>query len=97
MDINVKRKNYEHWSRSITQSIPYYKSGQYLSCDNLEKGKQHPILKINCKSKGDLHRLPIKLKLKWRKLSENVELQLLLYITASTRNLKLDPASVAKI
>jgi hypothetical protein len=59
----VKRKNYEHWSKSITQSIQYYKSRQYLSCENLEKGKLHPILKINCKSKGDLHRLPIKLKL----------------------------------
>ena len=149
----MKRKNYEHWSKSITQSIPYYKSRQYLSCENLEKGKLHPILKINCKSKGDLHRLPIKLKLltgayilqsnrikiyknelntlcllcekdgetiehfileceqlkevrepiiqdidrvfndcklNWRKLSENVQLQLLLDITASTRNLKLD-------
>jgi hypothetical protein len=120
-----------------------------------KKGKLHPILKINCKSKGDLHRLPIKLKLltgayilqtnrikmyknelntlcllcekdgetiehfildceqlkevrepimqdidrvlNWRKLSENVQLQLLLDITASTRNLKLDPSSVAKI
>ena len=155
MDNNVKRKIYEHWSKSITESIPYYKSLQYLSCANLEKGKLHPILKINCKSKGDLHRLPIKLKLltgayilqsnrikmyknelnalcllcekdgetiehfildceqlkevrepiiqdidsvlNWRKLSENVQLQLLLDITASTRNLKLDPASVAKI
>jgi hypothetical protein len=58
----VKRKIYEHWSKSITQSIPYYKSRQYLSCENLEKGKLHPILKINCKSKGDLHRVPIKLK-----------------------------------
>jgi hypothetical protein len=126
----------------------------------LEKGKLHPILKINCKSKGDIHRLPIKLKLltgayilqsnrikmyknelnalyllcekdretiehfildceqlkevgepiiqeidrvlndcklNWRKLSENVPLQLLLDITASTRNLKLDPVRVAKI
>jgi hypothetical protein len=156
----VKRKIYEYWSKSITESISYYKSLQYLICENLEKGKPHPILKINCKSKGDLHRLPIKLqlltgayilqsnrikmyknelsalcllcekdgeiieqcildceqlkevrepiiqeidrvlndcKLNWRKLSENVQLQLLLDITASTRNLKLDPASVAKI
>jgi hypothetical protein len=59
----VKRNNYEHWRKSITQSIPYYKSLQYLSCENLEKGTLHPILKINCKSKGDLRRLPIKLKL----------------------------------
>jgi hypothetical protein len=59
----VKRKIYEHWSKSITESISYYKSLQYLSCENLEKGKLHPILKINCKSKVDLHRLPIKLKL----------------------------------
>ena len=36
-------------------------------------------------------------KLNFKKLSENVQLQLLLDITASTRNLKLDPASVAKI
>ena len=36
-------------------------------------------------------------KLNWRSLSENVQLQLLLDIIASTRNLKLDPASVAKI
>jgi hypothetical protein len=156
----VKRKIYEHWSKSIIESISYYKSPQYLSCENLGKGKLHPILKINCKSKGDLHRLPIKLKLltgayilqsnrikmyknepnalcllcekdgetiehfildceqlkevrepiiqkidrvlndcklNWRKLSENVQLQLLLDITASTRNLKLDPASVANI
>ena len=140
--------------------MPYYKSLQYLICENLEEGTLHPLLKINCKSKGDLHRLPIKLqllteayilqsnrikmyknelnalcllcekggetiehvildceqlkevrepiiqeidrvlndcKLNWRKLSENVQLQLLLDITASTRNLKLDPASVAKI
>ena len=131
-----------------------------MSCENLEKGTLHPILKINCKSKGDIHRLPIKLKLltgayilqsnrihidknelsalcllcekdgetiehfildceqlkevrepiiheidrvlndcklNWRKLPENVQLQLLLDITASIRNLKLDPASVAKI
>ena len=34
-----------------------------MSCDNLEKGKLHPILKINYSSKGDLHRLPTKLKL----------------------------------
>jgi hypothetical protein len=154
----VKRKIYEHWSKSITESIPYYKSLQYMSCANLEKGKLHPILKIICKSKGDLHRLPIKLKLltgaynlqnnrikmyknelnalcllcekdgetiehfildceqlkevrepiiqdidrflndcklNWRKLSENVQLQLLPDITTSTRNRKL--ASVAKI
>jgi hypothetical protein len=64
MDINgVKRKIYEHWSKSITESIPFYKSLHYMSCENLEKGKLHPILKINCKSKGDIHRLPIKLKL----------------------------------
>jgi hypothetical protein len=156
----VKRKIYEHWSKSITESIPYYKSLQYLSCANLEIGKLHPILKINCKSRGDIHRLPIKLKLltgayilqsnrikmykielnalcllcendgetiehfildceqfkevrepiiqdidrvlndcklNWRKLSENIQLQLLLDITTSTRNRKLDPASVAKI
>jgi hypothetical protein len=43
----VKRKHYEHWSKPITESIPYYKSLQYLSCENFEEGKLHPILKIN--------------------------------------------------
>ena len=59
----VKRKIHEHWSKPIVESIPYYNGLRYLSCDNLEKGKLHPILKINYSSKGDLHRLPTKLKL----------------------------------
>jgi hypothetical protein len=59
----VKRKIHEHWSKPIVESTPYYNGLRYLSCVNLEKGKLHPILKINCSSKGDLHRLPTKLKL----------------------------------
>ena len=54
----VKRKIHEHWSKPIVESTPYYNGLRYLSCVNLEKGKLHPILKINCSSKGDLHRLP---------------------------------------
>jgi hypothetical protein len=59
----VIRKIHEHWSKPIVESTPYYNGRRYLSCVNLEKGKWHPILKINCSSKGDLHRLPTKLKL----------------------------------
>jgi hypothetical protein len=59
----VKRKIHEHWSKPIVESIPYYNGLRYLSCVNLDKGKLHPILKISCSSKGDLHRLPTKLKL----------------------------------
>jgi hypothetical protein len=59
----VKRKIHDHWSKPILESTPYYNGLRYLSCVNLEKGKLHPILKINCSSKGDLHRLPTKLKL----------------------------------
>ena len=59
----VKRKIHEHWSKPIVESTPYYNGLRYLSCLNMEKGKLHPILKINCSSKGDLHRLPTKLKL----------------------------------
>jgi histidyl-tRNA synthetase len=59
----VTRKIHEHWSKPIVESTPYYNGLRYLSCVNLEKGKLHPILKINCSSKGDLHRLPTKLKL----------------------------------
>jgi hypothetical protein len=59
----VKGKIHEHWSKPIVESTPYYNGLRYLSCDNLEKGILHPILKINCSSKGDLHRLPTKHKL----------------------------------
>ena len=59
----VKRKIHDHWSKPILESTPYYNGLRYLSCVNLEKGKLHPILKINCSSKGDLHRLPTKHKL----------------------------------
>ena len=55
-----------------------------LDCEQLKEVRE-PIIQ-------DIDRV-----LNWRKLSENVQLQLLLDITASTRNLKLDPASVAKI
>ena len=57
----VKRKILEHWSKPIVESTPYYNGLRYLNCDNLEKGKLHPILKINYSSKGDLHRLLTKL------------------------------------
>ena len=59
----VTRKIHEHWSKPIVESTPYYNGLRYLSCVNLEKGKLHPILKINCSSKGEHHRLPTKLKL----------------------------------
>jgi tRNA uridine 5-carbamoylmethylation protein Kti12 len=48
----VKRKIHEHWSKPIVESTPYYNGLRYLSCVNLEKGKLHPILKINCSSIG---------------------------------------------
>ena len=57
----VKRKIYAHWSMTIVEFTPYYNGLRYLICVNLEKGKLHPTLKINCSSKGDLHRLPTKL------------------------------------
>ena len=59
-----------------------------LDCEQLKEVRE-PIIQ-------DIHRVLNDCKLNWRKLSENVQLQLL-DITASTRNLKLDPTSVAKI
>ena len=60
-----------------------------LDCEQLKEVRE-PIIQ-------DIDRVLNDCKLNCRKLSENLQLQLLLDITASTRNLKLDPASVAKI
>ena len=58
-----------------------------LDCEQLKEVRE-PIIQ-------DIDRFLNDCKLKWRKLSENVQLQLLLDITTSTRNRKL--ASAAKI
>ena len=60
-----------------------------LDCEQLKEVRE-PII-------HEIDRVLNDCKLNWRKLPENVQLQLLLDITASIRNLKLDPASVAKI
>jgi hypothetical protein len=73
------------WSWDVKRCLhlPYY------SCYANKEVREPIIQKID--------RILNDCKLNWRKLSENVQLQLLLDITASTRNLKLDPASVANI
>ena len=56
-----------------------------LDCEQLKEVRE-PIIQ-------EIDRVLNDCKLNWRKLSENVQLQLLLDITASTRNLKLDQGS----
>ena len=50
-------------SGSIIQLLPLYKGLNFLTAENLETGKIHPLFKINCHSAIDTVRLPIKLKL----------------------------------
>jgi hypothetical protein len=50
-------------SGSIIQLLPLYKGLNFLTAENLETGKAHPLFKINCHSAIDTAKLPIKLKL----------------------------------
>jgi hypothetical protein len=59
----VKKTVYSHWSGSIIQLLPLYKGLNFLTAENLETGKVHPLFKINCHSAIDTAKLPIKSKL----------------------------------
>ena len=59
----VKKTVYSHWSGSIIQLLSLYKGLNFLTAENLETGKIHPLFKINCHSAIDTARLAIKLKL----------------------------------
>jgi hypothetical protein len=54
----VKKTVYSHWSGSIIQLglLPLYKGLNFLTAENLETGKIHPLFKINCHSAIDAAR-----------------------------------------
>ncbi|CAG2206811.1 unnamed protein product [Mytilus edulis] len=60
---NIKRTVHNYWSKSIVQLLPLYKGLDHLTTGNLDKGKIHPLFRINCHSAIDTARLPVKLKL----------------------------------
>jgi hypothetical protein len=41
---------HSHCSGSIIQLLPLYKGLNFLTAENLENGKIHPLFKINCLS-----------------------------------------------
>jgi hypothetical protein len=51
------------WVDKITSLIPLYKGLTFLTFENLEKGKIHPLYKVNCHTEKDISRLSVKLKL----------------------------------
>ena len=59
----VKEAVYKKWVDKITSLIPLYKGLTFLTFENLEKGKIHPLFKINCHTGKDISRLSVKLKL----------------------------------
>ena len=60
---NIKRTIHSYWHQAIMELLPLYKGLSYITAGNLEKGKIHPLLSINCHSAIDTARLPVKLKL----------------------------------
>ena len=44
----VKEAVYRKWVDKITSVIPLYKGLTFLTFENLEKGKIHPLFKVNC-------------------------------------------------
>ena len=59
----VKEAVYKKWVDKITSLIPLYKGITFLTFENLEKGKIHPLFKVNCHTGKDISRLSVKLKL----------------------------------
>ena len=59
----VKEAVYKKWVDKITSLIPLYKGLTFLTFENLEKGKFHPLFKVNCHTGKDISRLSVKLKL----------------------------------
>jgi hypothetical protein len=59
----VKEAVYKKWVDKITSLIPLYKGLTFLTFENLEKGKIHPLFKVNCHTGKDISRLSVKLKL----------------------------------
>ena len=61
--LSVKQAVYKKLVNKITSLIPLYKGLTFLTSENLEKGKIHPLLKVNCHTGKDTSRLSVKLKL----------------------------------
>jgi hypothetical protein len=48
---------YKKWINKITSLIPLYKGLTFLTSENPEKGKIHPLFKVNCHTGTDISRL----------------------------------------
>jgi hypothetical protein len=59
----VKEAVYKKWEDKTTSFIPLYKGLTFLTFETLEKGKIHPLFKVNCHTGKDISRLSVKLKL----------------------------------
>lgn len=59
----VKKTIYKSWANSLVAMVPLYKGLNFITTNNLELGKPHPLLKTNCHSGRDNARLTVKLKL----------------------------------
>lgn len=59
----VKKAVYKLWTGSLLTMVPLYKGLNFLTTTNIETGKPHPLLKMNCYTGNDIARLTVKLKL----------------------------------
>ena len=59
----MKEAVYKKWEDKTTSFIPLYKGLTFLTFETLEKGKIHPLFKVNCHTGKDISRLSVKLKL----------------------------------
>lgn len=59
----IQKKINLHWWNNIKHQASLYKSLQFLTTNKCYAGKIHPLLQISCKSKRDVNRIPVKLKI----------------------------------
>jgi hypothetical protein len=59
----IKKEVSDYWTKYIQDMTILYQGLRYLDVNNYTPGKLHKLLTRICKSKGDRHRIPIKLKM----------------------------------
>jgi hypothetical protein len=59
----IKKEVSDYWSKYIQDMAILYQGLRYLDFNNYTPGKLHKLLTLKCKSGGDRHRIPIKLKM----------------------------------
>ena len=59
----IKKEVSDYWSKYIQDMAILYQGLGYLDFNNYTPGKLHKLLTRICKSKGERHRIPIKLKM----------------------------------